>query len=102
MMLIDIFHFGGQYYNTGDGSFKSWIPLISALVAITGLYITYWAWRNYDVKKSFVNSQLKTVFELVNAIQSTILTVRVKSKKEKGGHRFINLNIGLETGDSYF
>lgn len=75
-MLIDIFHFGGEYYNT-VGSQIDWIKLIGTILSGLTLYLAFKIYKNWDVKKHFIKKQLDTVFDLVNEIESTTIVINV-------------------------
>lgn len=80
-MLLDLFHFGGEYYNTGETStdWPKWISVISGLLT---LFLAFKIWKNYDVKKHFVKKQLDTVFDLYTAISTTKITIELHKGNE--------------------
>ena len=76
----------GEFYNT-QSSFN-WLSLVSAVVAAFALYITYRAWKNYDVKKHFIKQQMDTVFELVGTLQKTVF---IMDTKDNGSYRSVTI-----------
>jgi hypothetical protein len=73
-MLLDLFHFGGEYYNSGVSSFD-WLKLITALCSVATLILAYRIYKTFDVHKKFAEKQLSVVFELVQDLEKIDLRI---------------------------